>query len=38
LEIAEDLGAALELFQGITDNLEGKTEVEVSTNANLIGG
>ena len=29
LEIAEDLGAALELFQGITDNLEGKTEVEV---------
>jgi type I restriction enzyme M protein len=29
LEIAEDLGAALELFQGITENLEVKLEVEV---------
>ncbi|MDZ8242000.1 MAG: class I SAM-dependent DNA methyltransferase [Nostoc sp. ChiQUE01a] len=29
LEIAEDLEAALQLFQGITENLEGKTEVEV---------
>jgi len=29
LEIAEDLGAALELFQGITENLELKLEVEV---------
>ncbi|KZL47694.1 MULTISPECIES: HsdM family class I SAM-dependent methyltransferase [Cyanophyceae] len=38
LEISEDLEAALELFQGITENLEGKTEVELSTNANLIGG
>lgn len=29
LEIAEDLEAALELFQGITENLEVKAEVEV---------
>ncbi|MBD2667248.1 class I SAM-dependent DNA methyltransferase [Richelia sinica] len=29
LEIAEDLEAALELFQSITENLEVKTEVEV---------
>lgn len=29
LEIAEDLGAALELFQGITENLEVKLEIEV---------
>ncbi|QXE21634.1 type I restriction enzyme EcoKI M protein [Richelia sinica FACHB-800] len=28
LEISEDLEAALELFQSITENLEAKTEVD----------
>ncbi|MEA5514978.1 N-6 DNA methylase [Nodularia sp. UHCC 0506] len=28
---------SIELFQGITENLESKTELDVSTNANLIG-